>query len=143
MSPPVFQDDLSIPDEERLLRRVHIQQIVRDDDTGLARVSSGVFRDKELSINLESALSDLGGSAESCLQASSAHKLISITAQNARQFNQSVCRDPVPDDLSQGLVYGSKSGSVRDGLRAAADWVIPANAPRYEEIEAERRLLGI
>jgi hypothetical protein len=144
MSPPVFQDNTSIRDEERLFRRVHILLLVRDDDTGLARVSSGVFKDKDLSVNIETVLMDSGGSAESCLHDSSAHKLISITAQNARQLNQAVCRDPLPDDLSHGLVYGSKNArSVHDGLRAVAAWVIPAGAPRYEEIEAKRRILGI
>jgi hypothetical protein len=144
MSPPVLEDNMSIRDEERLYRRVHIQQLVRDDDTGLARVSSGVFRDKDLSVNIESVLMDLGNSSKSCLRGSNAHKLISITAQDARHHNQAVCRDPLPDDFSHGLVYGSKNArSVHDGLRAAAAWVIPASAPRYEEIEAETRILGI
>jgi hypothetical protein len=144
MSPPVFQDNKSIRDEERLFRRVHIRQLVKDDDTGLARVSSGVFRDKDLSVNIESVLIDLAGSFESCLHDSNAHKLISITAQNARQVGQAVCRDPLPTDLSHGLVYGSKNArSVHDGLRALAEWVIPTGAPPFEEIELERRMLGI
>jgi len=127
-----------------LFRRVHILQLVRDDVTGLARVSSGVFRDKDLSVNIESVLLDIGGSAESCLHDSKVHKLISITAKDARKFNQAVCHDPLPDDLSHGLVYGSKNArNVHDGLRVEAAWVLPANAPRYEEIESERRELGI
>ena len=144
MSPPVFEDNTSIRDGERLFRRVHISLIVRDDDTGLARVSSAVFKDKELSVNIESILLDSGSSAESCLQDPRAQKLISITAQNARQLNQAICHDPLPDNLSHGLVYGSKNARpIHDGLRAASTWVIPTSAPRYEEIESERRVLGI
>lgn len=117
---------------------------MRDDDTGLARVSSGVFKDKDLSVNIESTLTNTGGSAETCLHNYKAHKLISITAENARQLNQAVCRDPLPGDLSHGLVYGSKNArNVHDGLRAMAAWVIPASAPRHEDILAEKRILGI
>lgn len=135
MSPPVFEDNTSIRDEERLFRRVHNSQLVRDDDTGLARVSSGVFKDKDMSVNIESVLLDSGGSAESCLHDPKIQKLISITAQNARRLNQAICHDPLPGNLSHGLVYGSKNARpVHDGLRAASTWVIPASAPRYEEI---------
>jgi len=144
MSPPVYQDDLSIPDEERLFRRVHLMQLVRDDDTGLARVSSGVFKDKELSINIESVLVSTGKSPALCLQSHNAHRLISVTAGVARQFSQALCCDPLPNDLSHGLVYGLKNkGSIHDGLRVASAWVIPTAAPRYEEIEAEKRSLGM
>lgn len=98
MSQPVYDDDLSIRDEERLFRRVHVAQLVRDDDTGLVRVSSGVFKDKELSINIESLLVGAGNSAEACLQNHKAHKLISITAGDARRFDQTVCRDPLAQE---------------------------------------------
>jgi hypothetical protein len=144
MSHQPYQDDATICDGERLFRRVHIAQLVRDDDTGLTRISSGVFKDKDLSVHIESVLTEIGRSAESCLQNCNAHKLMSITAGSARQFGQAICRDPVPEDLSHGLVYGSKNKpSIHNGLRAAAVWVIPATAPRYEDIEAERRILGI
>lgn len=138
MSPPVYQDDASIRDEERLFRRVHIAQLVRDDDTGLTRISSGVFKDRELSINIESVLQDSGFTAEACLQNHNAHKLVSIAAGKARGFGQAICHDPLPDDLSHGLVYGSKnSRSIHDGLRSAASWVIPPDPPRYEDVQAE------
>lgn len=138
MSPPVYQDNASIRDEERLFRRVHIAQLVKDDDTGLARISSGVFKEKELSINIESVLEEAGFSAKACLQNRSAHKLISISAGNARGFGQAICHDPLPTDLSHGLVYGSKnSRSIHDGLRSAASWVIPTDPPRYDDVQAE------
>jgi hypothetical protein len=144
MSQTNYQDDASIQDDDRLFRRVHIKQLVRDEDTGFVRVSSGVFKDRYLSINIESVLTNFGGSAEACLSNFKAHKLISITAGNGRQFNQAICRDPLQGDPSHGLVYGSKNAiRIRDGLRAIAAWVIPMAAPSYEEIEAEKRNLGI
>ena len=144
MSPPVFQDNASISDEERLFRRVHLLLLVRDDDTESVRVSSGAFKDKELSVNIESTLAADGGSAETCLRNYKTHVLISITAGNARQLDQAVCRDPLPEDHSHGLVYGSKSKSgVSERLRTAAAWVIPPIAPSFEVIDSERRKLGI
>lgn len=136
-------DDASIVNQDRLFRRVHITQLVRDGDTGLARVSTGAFDDKELSINIESVLAGGGETPDTCLRDYHVHKLVSITAENARRFNQVVCKDPQPDNPSHGLIYGAKSRGVLRGLCAAAIWVIPANAPRYEEIEAERRALGL
>ena len=60
------------------------------------------------------------------------------------QFGQAICRDPLPGDPSHGPVYGSKNASrIRDGLRAVAAWVIPMAAPSHEEIETEKRNLGI
>ena len=144
MSLPAYQDDATIRDEERLFRRIHLRLLVRDDDTGLARVSSGAFKDKELSVCIESVLIENGRTSELCLQNYYAHKLMFITAGQARQFNQAVCHDPVPDDPSHGLVYGSKNNpKTYNGLCCAATWVIPNSAPRFDDIEAERRKLGI
>lgn len=144
MSPPVYQDNASIRDEVRLFRRVHVSLLVRDDDTGLARVSSGAFKDKDLSVHIDSVLAEIGRSIESCLHNFNSHRLVSLTAADARQFSQAVCRDPLPTDQSHGLVYGSKNNtSICNGLRDAAIWVIPTTAPRYDDIEVERRNLGI
>lgn len=144
MSQPVYQDDTSIRDEERLFRRVHVKQLVPDDDTGLARVSSGAFKDKDLSVQIESVLTESGRSAESCLRNYEAHKLVSITAANARQFNEAVCRDPLPEEPSHGLVYGSKNNPrISNGISALAAWVIPPVPLRNEELIMERRSLGI
>jgi hypothetical protein len=144
MSQPVFQDDTTIGDEERLFRRVPVIQLVPDEDTGLARVSSCAFRDRELSVYIESVLTESGRSAESCLRNYDVHKLVSITAANARQFNQAVCRNPLPEEPSHGLVYGSKNNSkISRGLSSLAAWVIPPAPLRNEELILEKRRLGI
>lgn len=72
------------------------------------------------------------------------HKLVSITAGAARRHRQLVFRDPLPDDLSHGLVYGSKNNRrIPDDLRDSAAWVIPAEAPSYADILQEKRVQGI
>jgi hypothetical protein len=140
----MYQDDASIADEDRLFRRIHLTQIVKDDDTGLARISSGAFRDKELSVNIESVLLNDGKEPRHCLRSYLIHKLASITAGGARQYQQVVCRDPLPDDPSHGLVWGSKnSRRVHVGLTDAATWVIPDQAPLYSDILREKRAHGV
>jgi hypothetical protein len=143
MSPPVFQDNASICDEERLFRRIHITQLVKDGDSGLVRVSSAAFRDQELSVHLEPELEREGNSAETCLRNHRNHKLVFIAAGDARRFGQSVCRDPLPEDHSHGLVYGPKKrGTIDEGLRAASAWVVPPSPPRLSDILLEKRNLG-
>jgi hypothetical protein len=135
MYQPVFEDDPSIANEDRLFRRIHLSQIVRDDDTGFARVSSGAFRDREMSINIESILLDDGKAAADCLRDHGTHMLVSITAGAARQFRQAVCRDPLPNDSSHGLIVGSKNNPrVVEGLRSSATWVIPNSAPLNKDV---------
>lgn len=143
MPQPDRQDDATIRDTERLFRRVHLKQLVRDDDTGLARVSSGAFKDRELSIHIESVLAGIGRSAEWCLQGYGSHKLVSITAGDARALHQIICRDPLVHDPSHGLVCGSKNNrKTSEGLRSAAIWVVPPGAPLHQHIEAEKQILG-
>lgn len=139
----VYEDDSAIFDGVRLFRRIHLRQIVKDEDTGLALVSSGAFRDKDLSANIETILQEDGHTPEYCLRNRNEHKLMSLTAGEARQYQQAVCRDPVPDDRSHGLVHGNKNNRrIHTGLRDAAAWVIPPEAPSYESIlqEVQARL---
>jgi hypothetical protein len=144
MCEPAHLDDPSITNEERLLRRIHLTQLVPDDDTGFVRISSGAFRDKELSVNIDSVLQREGKTASACLKGNPVHKLVSITAGAARQHHQAVCRDPQAEDLSHGLVCGSKNNSrIHEGLRDSADWVIPAQAPQYTDVLAEKQALGL
>jgi len=139
------QDDLSIANEDRLFRRIHLSQIVKDEDTGQARVSTGAFKDKELSINIESLLIGGGETVDACLRNHQGHKLVCFTAGQARQLQQIVCSDPEPpDNISHGLVCGPKnSRRVHEGLRDSAQWIIPAQAPSYADIAQEKRLLGM
>jgi hypothetical protein len=138
-------DDPTITNEERLLRRVPLYQIVKDEDTGYARISSGAFKEKELSVNLESVLLGGGGTVDACLQKHQGYKLVSLTAGQVRQLQQIVCPDPEPpDNVSHGLVCGSKnSRRVHEGLRDSAQWVIPPQAPLYADIAQEKKLLGM
>jgi hypothetical protein len=143
MSPTVFEDNASIRDDEILFRRIHLLHLVLDEDTGLARISSGAFKQREMSVNLESVLRLAGKGPGACLIGYSNQRLSSIKAGAARSCNQAICHDPLPDELSHGLVYGNKNGRIPDRLRALAAWALPPVPPPYAEIEQEKRSAGL
>lgn len=132
-----FQDDPTIQDGVRLFHRVHLNYIVPGQD-GKARISSGLFKKKtELSIVIESVLLEAGRTPKDCLQDYPFCKLVALTASICRQNQQAVARDPTPQEPAHGVIFGNKSGSVARALCSAAQWVVPDNPPRYEDIEAE------
>ena len=100
---------------------------------------SAAFKDKELSINIESILIKGGDTVEACLHNHQGFKLASFTAGQARQLQQIVCSDPKLGNASHGLVCGPKSSKrVYGGLRDSAQWVIPALAPQYDDMSRKR-----
>jgi len=143
MSPTVFQDNVSIPDEEMLFRRIHLTCLVLDEDTGLARVSSGAFRDTEMSVNIASTLAASGDGPATCLMGYPNHRLVALRSGDARSLGQWICRDPMQKDLSHGLVYGQKSRKTANDLRMHSAWEIPSIAPAYSLIEAEKKAAGL
>jgi hypothetical protein len=124
--PADYENDPTISDQERLLRRIHEQQIVPDENReGTFRVSSGAFRDKELSIVIESLLRESGRRPDDVVANHDFHSLVAITAGLARKYEQAIVRDPEPDEPAHGLVYGNKKQRQCDrALAASAEWVV-------------------
>lgn len=143
MSPTVFEDDASIPDGEVLFRRISLVHLVEDEDTGLARVSSGAFNHREMSVNLASKLAEDGGQPDQILASYPGHRLVALRAGDARSAKQAICRDPLPEDLSHGLVFGPKNKKTSEQLRKLAAWIIPAEPPQYALVAAERIAAGL
>ena len=138
------QDDPTIANEDRLFRRIPLWQLVKDDDTGLARISSGAFKEEELSVDIESVLASEGRTVDTCVHDHARFKLVSITAGEARRYEQAVCRDPKPEDAAHGLILGKKSKKkIHEGLRGSARWVVPPEAPSYEDIRREKLANGV
>lgn len=125
----MFHDDLSIVNSERLFRRIHPQQLVPDErSAGKKRVSSGAFRDEELSIIIESTLSQSGRRPADLLLAHTKHTLVAIRAATARAHDQKVARDPEPDELAHGVVYGKKRKCAL-ALSESIEWIVPTEPP--------------
>ncbi len=62
----MVEDDPALLENDRLLRRVHSSQVVTDAD-GSKRPSSAVFKDPELSVNIESLMIGQGRLPEDTL----------------------------------------------------------------------------
>jgi hypothetical protein len=126
------EDDRTILDEERLLRRIHPQQLVPDENNGKFRVSSAAFRDRELSVVIESALRVTDRSPADTVARHPSHSLVAIRAGLARQKAQRVFRGPDPDEPAHGLVCGNKNSKCASEFARSAEWVVPHTAPNCE-----------
>src|ERR1700680_4112186 len=77
------RDDPSIPSSDRLFRRVRSNQLFTEPD-GSRRPNSAVFKNTELSVNIESLMIEQGRPPEDTLTKFSTDYLTSITAGNVR-----------------------------------------------------------
>lgn len=66
-----------------------------------------------------------GRSAADALAGHEGFALAAITAGLARQCDQGVARDPLPEEPAHGVVVGKKTDSVRKRFAKGAEWVIP------------------
>ena len=128
MSPIAYADDSSIADDSILWRRIHPTWVVADENRGGFRVSSAAFDNSEdgtpTSVHLEVIARAIGLAAEKILTPFVGYGMASLAAGQARACNQSVGRDPQPDDPTHGFLGGQKTKSVKKRLAAACLWVI-------------------
>lgn len=80
-----------------------------------------------MSVVLEVVLQELGRDYESALAGHDNFALAYISAQLARNLEQGIARNPVPEELAHGLVFGNKPSSVRRRMAEAAEWMIAPN----------------
>jgi len=101
---PELIDDVSIGDDERLLHRIRVEDIFIDPQTGQRRPSSATFRSKSniISVDLASLTTPV-----QALAAYPQHALVEIDVGTVRSLGCKVVRDPLPDNLSHALLYGS------------------------------------
>lgn len=116
-------DDLTIPDDAELWRRIHPHHLTVDENPGRThrRPSSAAFRDAELSVILVEPARD----PQSAIEHYSGYYLAVITVGDARGLGLTIQRDPTPEDDAHCLVLGKKKGRADSALARAAKWVIP------------------
>jgi hypothetical protein len=136
-----FPDDPSIGNEAELLRRIPPTHFIRDDNLGRLRPTSAAFEDDDdgdpMSVYLTTVLAAEHREASSVLVGHAGYALASITAGLAREKNQTVHPDPVPEETSHAVVCGDKrSGgkkSAKKTFAQSARWVIePAGGLRED-----------
>ena len=97
-------DDVSIGDDERLLHRIRLDDVVVDSGTGQRRPSSATFRSKSniISVDLASLTTP-----DKAVATYPHHALVEINVGTVRSLGCKVVRDPLPDNPSHALLYGS------------------------------------
>jgi hypothetical protein len=120
----IFEDDPSIAEDERLLRRIPRAWVVWDE-LGNATMSSAAFKDEELSVNIESVMARDGRPPADAIRNYPRYGLAAFTAAHARSLHQAVARDPLPEEPAHGVVYGPKKrGGIGGKLSDGAIWVV-------------------
>jgi hypothetical protein len=119
------EDDLSIPDTDRLFRRVPPNQLEPLED-GSQRPSSSVFKQLELSVNIECLMVEQGRPPEDTLTGYPGHYLTSIVARDVRAKGHPIVKytEP-PNDPAHGLVLGKKKNSFANAMLASHQWIVP------------------
>lgn len=128
------QNDPTIPDAEDLYRRVVEERIVTEQATGRKRLSSQAFSDprNEISVDLSSMISPEGSLRLGLRFGGGPFRgIVAITAGQARDLDQVVVRNPIPEDTARSLP-GNPAHSLICGRKAAqrhlaaqARWVYP------------------
>lgn len=119
-------DDATILDSDRLFRRVRANQLVPLPD-GSFRPASSVFKDTELSVNIESLMIEQGRPPEDALTGYEGASLTAITASAVRQRGSQfpIVKDTGPGhDPAHGLVLGKKPDSFANAMVRAHQWIV-------------------
>ncbi len=123
-----YSDDLSIPDDAVLWRRVTPEQCVKDTSSGEYRPSSAAFKDhpdgSPMSVLLADEVEASGRSAESVLAAYKGYGLVAFTAGLVRELGLGIVRSPLDYEPAHAEVFGRKTRSVRRTLARRCEWVI-------------------
>jgi hypothetical protein len=118
-------DDTTIPNTDRLFRRVRENQLVKLEH-GSRRPSSAPFNDAEMSVNIESLMIQQGRPPEDTLTGYPGEYLTSIIARNVRAHGLRIVKQTEPPhDPAHGLVLGKKKGSFANAMVRSHQWIVP------------------
>ena len=121
--PSDWKDDPTIEGNERLLRRIP-KTWVRLNRDGTLKITSAAFKDRELSVNIESLMVQDGRNAKDSLRGYSGYGLASINSGVAREHHQAVIRQPTEEEPAHGIVFGNKPRSVARKMRNCAELIV-------------------
>ena len=118
-------DDTTIPNTDRLFRRVRENQLVKRED-GSRRVSSALFKAAEMSVNIESLMIEQGRPPEDTLTRYPREYLTSIIAGDVRAHGLRIVKQTeLPHDPAHGLVLGKKRDSFANAMARSRQWIVP------------------
>jgi hypothetical protein len=115
-------DDGSIANDHDLLRRVRPDQVIDDQNLGIRRPSSAVFKDPQLSADSEQILAQKGLDWTFSLLGYDGYSLARIKAGAARQHGLAVIHKPLDNNTAHVEVHGKKTQGIANSLVAACWW---------------------
>jgi hypothetical protein len=115
-------DDGSIADDHDLLRRVRPDQVIDDQNLGMRRPSSAVFKDPELSVDSKHVLAENGQDWTFSLQGHAGYSLARFSARFARYLGLPVIGKPLPTNAAHVEVHGKKTQGIANSLIAGSYW---------------------
>jgi ribosomal protein L36 len=113
-----------ISDDCNLLRRINPVHVVADANTGRRRLSSGAFRDRQMSVDAECLLTAGGLDWTQTTKGYASYFLVRFSAGFARQQQQTVNHKPLADNPYHTEVIGRKSDPICNAFRGTATWVV-------------------
>ena len=128
-----YHDDPTILDEAELWRRIPPRHCVKDENVGQVRPSKAAFNNhpngSPMSVVLADRVTESGRDPSAVLAGHAGFALAAITAGLARQCEQGVAREPLPDEPAHAVVFGKKTDSVKKRLARGSRWVVPPSGP--------------
>ena len=117
------EDDASILDQDRLFRRVSVNQVRWEN--GSPRPTSAVFKTTELSVNIESLLIAQSREPKDSLKNHPAEFLTAIVAGAVRCHGHPIVKDvDPPNDPAHGLVLGKKREGFANAMVRTHQWIV-------------------
>jgi hypothetical protein len=126
---PSYTDDPTIPDEAELWRRIPAWHFYYDPNLQRVRPASSAFDDDDDGSPMSVVLAAESAGPDSVLAGHTGYALAAFTAELARQCNQGVVRDPLPEEPAHALVFGRKTDSVKSRFAKRSTWVVPPPLP--------------
>lgn len=118
-----FDDDVSIPSEIRVLRRIPRGRTAPRGD-GSIRPSSDCFTNDPhdgsgMSVDIWDGTTDPMES----LKGHDGFGLVSLSVAEIRKLGLGICREPLPGNPRHAVIQGKKTDSRKNKLARASEWV--------------------
>lgn len=135
MADGAYLDDPTIVDAAALWRRIPPWHFVQDGNTGCLRPSSAAFENhpngSPMSVVLGDQVVASGRSPHEIIAGHPGFALAAFNAGLARECDQGVMRDPLPEEPAHAIVFGEKPKKIARRIAKSAAWVIaPEDEPQ-------------
>ena len=122
-------DDLTVPNDAVLWRRIPPRHLVDDQNQGGVRPSSAAFEDSPDGSPMSAALASGCGGAQDVLTGHEGFGLVAFSAGFIREQGLRIVRDPQPEEPWHVLIVGNKTRGLRKQLTRNATWVVLPTEP--------------